>query len=334
MAQKPLRWVIVGLGKHAALLAKAILNADQMLVGVVGSEEHAKSFLSKGVVHHEKLLDALGQTPCDAVCIASPNFRHAQEALQSVGAKKHILIEKPMALSMSEAEAIASAAKENNVQGAIDFHLRQHPAVQRARTLISEGKIGEIVHIGCRWTIGSASGSLEPLPERMQWREDPKLSGGGALMARGVHLFDLVRCVSGKEVERIFALSDATDNTVDRTAAAILSLEGGVNAFVLTSKEIFGATNGIEITGKKGSLWLDIFSYGEHALHITSSDGHKEERCAQIDLYTAVFQDIASMLDDKVSIGATLIDGLHSVAITEAFQQSVRDNRAITVQDV
>ena len=331
MAKNDLRWTIVGLGKHAVILAKALQSAEQELAAVVGHEEHARPFLSDTVQRFDSLSDALERAAFDAVCITSPNFRHAQEAIESLNAGKHVLLEKPMALSMEEARSIEVAAKKSGAVCMIDFHLRQHPTVLRAKEIIGSGTLGEIVSIDMRWSSGTANGTLPPLPESMKWREDPKLAGGGALMARGVHLFDLLRFLTNEEVTDACALSDATEQMVDRTIAGVLRIKSGAIATILTSKKLTGARNGVEVAGTKGSIWLDIFRSGEGTLSITDADGAKEESFPATDLYASVFSAFALSLESKANFGASLDDGLASVAITDAVQKSVQTGRIVSV---
>ena len=333
MAKNDLRWTIVGLGKHAVILAKALQSAEQELAAVVGHEEHARPFLSDTVQRFDSLSDALERAAFDAVCITSPNFRHAQEAIESLNAGKHVLLEKPMALSLAEATSIGAAAKKSGTVCMIDFHLRQHSAVERTKEIIGGGSLGEIVSIDLRWSVGTRLGILPQLPKTMQWRDDPKLAGGGAIMARGVHLFDLLRFLSGSEVVEVCAQSDATKRTVDRTIVGLFRLKNGAAATVQTSKKLVGARNGVEVAGTKGSIWLDIFGSGNGTLCITDADGAKEELFPPHDLYASVFEAFTLSLEGGANFGATLGDGLASVAITDAFQKSVQTRGASRPSD-
>src|SRR3989344_401443 len=333
MTKNNLRWAIVGLGKHAKVLADAMKSARQELVAVVGREQHAKPFLTGPVKRFDSLSDALEGAEFDAVCIASPNFRHAGEATESLRAEKHVLLEKPMALSMEEARSIEAAAKKSGTICMIDFHLRQHPTVRRAKEILESGALGEVISIDMRWSVGSPGGVLPELPEAMQWRDDPKLAGGGAIMARGVHLFDLLRFLSGSEVVEVCAQSDATEHTVDRTIVGLFRLKNGTIATVQTSKKLVGARNGVEVAGTKGSIWLDIFGSGNGTLCITDADGAKEELFPPHDLYASVFEAFTLSLEGGANFGATLGDGLASVAITDAFQKSVQTRGASRPSD-
>ena len=333
MAKNRPRWAIVGLGKHGKVLAEAMKSAGQELVAVVGGEEHAKPFLSGPVKRFDALPAALEGAAFDAICITSPNFRHEQEAIESLEAGKHVLLEKPIALSMEEAKSIEAAAKKSGKVCMIDFHLRQHPAVERAKEIIGGGSLGEIVSIDMRWSVGTRLGVLPHLPKTMQWRDDPKLAGGGAIMARGVHLFDLLRFLSGSEVVEVCAQSDATEHTVDRTIVGLFRLKNGTIATVQTSKKLVGARNGVEVAGTKGSIWLDIFGSGNGTLCITDADGAKEESFPASNLYASVFKAFTLALENKPNVGATLYDGLASVAITEAFQKSVQTRGASRPSD-
>ncbi len=325
------RWAIVGLGKQAVKMAEAARDVGHIVVAIVGQENHAAAFSSYAAQRFDTLAEAIEGARFDAVCITSPNYLHARQAIEAFRAKKHVLLEKPMALSAKESRAIMRAARSRGMLGAINFHLRQHSAVQRARDLLLSNDFGTIVSADLRWSIGNSAGMLSALPRDMQWREDPALSGGGALMARGVHLFDLLRFITASEVVEVSAISDANKTTIDRTAIGLLRMENGAAATMVTSKQMLGARNGIEISCTKGALSLDIFDSPTGVLRVNDANGSREETYLSSNLYAAVFNSFTLQLAGDTRAGATFEDGIASVEITEAFQKSVRTRKTVAL---
>lgn len=286
----------MGMGLQGGRLVRAIQASRRGTLAETASEREHGSFAR-----------TLKNKNVDAVAIATPNDQHAKQVIAAARAGKHILCEKPLALSMREARAMALAVKKNNVRCFVNYHLRMHPEVLAARETLHKKKLGELTYIDMHWSIGGlADKKLPPLPRHMRWRESPAHAGGGALMARGVHLFDLLRFLTGEEVVEVRGWSDATKTQVDRTMSGIFVLASGTPASITTSKIIPGADNHITLYGSKGKLVLhDVFSDDPQPL------------------YTKVFDTFTDALSNKKTPLATLDDGVATVALTEAFMRSV-----------
>ena len=127
-----------------------------------------------------------------AVIISTPNSSLAKLALAAVRAGKHVLVEKPGAISSSELRAVAEVATETGALVRIGYNHRYHPAFLKLFELSGEPEHGEIMFVRARYGHGGRVGY-----ER-EWRADPRLSGGGELIDQGVHLIDLARLFLGE----------------------------------------------------------------------------------------------------------------------------------------
>lgn len=307
-----LRIGLIGLGLQGGRLADAAAHVKGItLTRAIGrSKKRAEEFGQKKNIQVSTSFSSLEGV--DGVLIASPNHLHAHDVLAAIKYKKPFLIEKPLARTTAEARKIIRAA--GKVKGFVDFQLRMHPSVQKAKADVAKGVIGDLCYAEFVWAIGGLAGKAPPLPPHMRWREDPKESGGGALPTRGSHLFDLVRFITGKEVASVLAQSDATDTKVDRTALGILTFTDGVPVYVMTSKVIPNADNRIVLYGTKGVIEIrDIFAHVPAALYEKTIACFRDE------------------LKGKKTVLATLTDGLASVAITEAFQKSARSGKRVII---
>ncbi len=296
-----IRWAVAGMGLQGSRLAAAIPRSRYSILAATASEREYGSFAR--VLKDKKI---------DAIAIATPNNKHAAQVIAAAQAHKHILCEKPLALSVREARAIHRAVQKSGKRFFVNYHLRMHPEAQRAKRLIVQKKLGDITYIEMQWSIGGlAQKKLPPLPRHMRWREDPKKAGGGALMARGVHLFDLLRFITGKEVDEVCGWSDATRTNVDRTMVAVFELTGGTPAVITTSKSIPGADNHVTIYGTAAKLTLrDLFS----------ADPQK--------MYTDVFGSFADAIRGKKTLLATIEDGIAVMRMVELFKKSTQQKRA------
>ena len=125
----------------------------------------------------------------DAVVIGTPNALHAPQAVACLRAGKHVLVEKPMAATLADAEVMAAAAGQSAALLMVGHCWRFHPDVRRMRDRIASGEFGEVVKtrgygVHANW---GPSG----------WFTDPELAGGGALLDMGVHAIDTARFVLG-----------------------------------------------------------------------------------------------------------------------------------------
>jgi predicted dehydrogenase len=185
-AQSAVRWGIVGLGWVAAdFIAPAMVkSAGSRLAACLGSS------LDKGRVFAERFgvervhgdLEALMHDPgVDAVYIALPNALHHAAVLAAAAGKKHVLCEKPFALSVAHAQEMVAACRDAGVILRIAHQLRLDAAVVRAREIVRSGRLGRLTAM----TIERASG----LGSRTSWRQD--FAQSGVIFDVGVHLLDL-----------------------------------------------------------------------------------------------------------------------------------------------
>ena len=134
--------------------------------------------------------ELLALNEIEAVYIASPVFCHKEQALAAAKAKKHILLEKPIALSVADSEEIIAICESEGVKLGIGFMMRYHAYHQAIKQIIADKKIGDIVSMRAQFTC------WYPEIENC-WRQNKALSGGGALMDMGIHCIDLLQYLSG-----------------------------------------------------------------------------------------------------------------------------------------
>lgn len=334
-----LRWTIVGLGSQAERLAEAIWRSENgVLYGVVSKNparaaEFAKKYEARKCF--DTLKSALDEGKTGAILVASPNFEHAKQCIMSVRADKPVLCEKPLSLSSLEGLAILKALRKNPVKFAVGFHLRFHPLIQEAKKIISSPRMmGGLRLIEINWSIGRrGENKLPPLSDFKRWREDSKKSGGGAVMSRGVHLFDLLRFLTGREVEEVAAFADGTPKAVEETAVGIFKL-GDAFAYLSTSRFIPNALNVVTIYGGNGRLILrDVLGFeGGGALEWTNGDRRIVKACPKMYLYKNEVESFAEFARKVDAPMANITDGLKSVAITEAFYRSIKSGKTIVLK--
>ncbi len=292
MTGKKLRVAIIGMGLQGQRLANAVAASKHAVLVATASEREKGS-----------LEAVLKDDTIDAVIIATPNDKHAKQAIAAAKAGKHILCEKPLALSAQEGRRIFSATKKHKVKCFVNYHLRVHPEVLRAKKLVAQKKLGHIAAIEMLWAIGNyGEKKLPPLPAHMRWRESVA-AGGGTTATRGVHLFDLLRFITGSQVVVVGGSSDATKSSVDQTAITLLRADDAPTV-ITTSKLMPGADNRVIIYGSKETLALrELFVASPHDMYVTAIDH------------------FAHAVRGKKTPLATIEDGIAVDAMADAFKR-------------
>ncbi|BCW05784.1 Gfo/Idh/MocA family oxidoreductase [Arthrobacter sp. NtRootA1] len=209
------------------------------------------------------------------VDICAPGWMHAEIAVAALAAGKHVLVEKPLANTIAEAEAMtaaAEAARANGVQSMIGFNYRRVPALALARELIAEGRLGTVRHVRAAYLQDWLSDAESP----MTWRLRKETAGSGALGDIASHAIDQIQHLTNETVTeatgtlRTFVARrpgphGPEDVTVDDAVWATLGLTGDVSASVEASRVATGQKNSlrIEIYGTAGSLAFDLENFNE-----------------------------------------------------------------------
>jgi predicted dehydrogenase len=209
------------------------------------------------------------------VDICAPGWMHAEIAVAALEAGKHVLVEKPLANTLAEAEAMADAARsarERGVQSMIGFNYRRVPALALAKELIAEGRLGTVRHVRAAYLQDWLVDPDSP----MTWRLNKETAGSGALGDIASHAIDQVMFLLGGTVTEVSGRLHTFVNsrpgadgpeevTVDDAAWATLTLDSGTIASVEVSRMATGQKNSLklEIYGDKGSLLFDLETINE-----------------------------------------------------------------------
>ena len=206
--------------------------------------------------------DLLANPAVDAVCICTPSGQHAQQAIAAASSGKHVLVEKPMAISLADADAMIAACRANGVQLGVCLQRRAEPLFRRVHDAIHGGDLGEI-------TLGVVTMPYfrdEPYYAQAEWRGTWAMDGGGVLMNQGIHIIDLLLWFLGDPVE-VHAFADSRHRSVEieDTAGALLRFANGsvatITATVATEPgfphrlEVYGTNGGIQIEGESVLRW-------------------------------------------------------------------------------
>lgn len=206
----------------------------------------------------------------DAVFIVSVNSAHCPETLAAAKAGKHVLVEKPMALNVTEAERMTAACDSKGVRLMVGQVVRFSPVVREIRKLIQSGEIGRVIS-------ARADYLYDARLSHRTWLYDRAIAGGGPIFDIGVHCLDTLCYVLDDQVESVKShLSPLpTTTTTERSAILTLSFRKGALGSIACSFEGPVRQNVLEIVGTEGTVIVEDFTLSNRSL--TLRIGHRTD---------------------------------------------------------
>jgi predicted dehydrogenase len=267
MARK-IRYGITGFGAFAerTILPAFLASQNSELVAIQkrslkAAQEKARAFSIPLAFDSAEKLAA--HPDVDAVFIVSANSLHAPETMAAARAGKHVLTEKPMALNVTEVEAMIDICKRNNVKLMVGHMIRFSPLVLRMKELIKSGVIGRVTFIRSEFIY---DGRLSHRP----WLIDPKIAGGGPIFDIGVHCFDTTRFLLDDMVVSVKSVLDPipTAARTESTAQLAIKFSKGTTAGIYCSYDSPVRRTYIEVIGERGILSAENFSWSSNTLKL------------------------------------------------------------------
>ncbi len=331
------RRTIPGMIKASNSRLAAVMDSDISTAKKVQNEFEAKYAF-------DSIDELLALDEVDAVYIASPVFCHREQVIAAAKAGKHILLEKPMGLTVSESEEIDAVCRESGVKLGVGLMMRFNALHNKVKGIIAEGRLGEIVSVRTQFTCW--------YPEiEGAWRQTFKTSGGGALMDMGIHCIDLIRYILDMDVSEVtaFVSNQIFSYEVESAASVIMRMENGALAYVdaafnipddatVCKMEIYGTSGSVVIEGSLGQE-----DSGEGTLVITDStkgyDANQNRVKAENakltsdggNLYTKEITAFADAVINNTEIPVTSFDAIVAQKIVEAAYISAAERHAVTV---
>lgn len=257
---QPLRFGIIGCGSIGPTHAGAIQQIeDARLVAVADTvaaraENMAETFnVARVYDSHEALLS---DADIDVVCICTPSGLHADATIAALRAGKHVIVEKPMEVSLEACDRMIAAADETGKKLSVISQHRFDSATMMVKQAIDEGKLGHIILADAtvKWW------RTQEYYDSGDWRGTWEFDGGGALMNQGVHTVDLLQWLAGG-VSSLYAQTRTAAHErmeVEDTAVAALTFaSGAVGTFTATTAAYPGFAVRLDIYGTEGSAVIE-----------------------------------------------------------------------------
>jgi predicted dehydrogenase len=332
--------------KHLPALQR-VRGARVVAVAEVDPVRRARVADQFGIEHRFADVSALvASSTVDLVGVLAPPADHAEIAATALAAGAHVLVEKPLTLSLDAADALIAAARAASGRAFMGFHMRWHRLVRRARDVVKAGGLGTLESFHATWN--SPRGD-EGTPD---WK-CRRHTGGGALIEIGVHIADLWRFILGTEARQVFA--EVRHGRRDDEAASMTArLDGGVLATASISERA-GHDMVLDICGDSARVHVAGQRFDGFECYSTAeSDGMPGPRIRNIrrtlrelpaglagmrtlgdygDSYRGMWQHVVDAIKSGAPADCTLEDGREALRIVLAATAAAESGRPIRVVD-
>jgi len=345
-----INWGVIGAGGIAdrRTIPEGIMPCpDATLVAVQDvAEERVKAVAEKYGVKavYTSEYDLLNDPNVQAVYIATPTHLHYSQVMAAAEAGKHVLCEKPLALTLPQCEEIVEECASRGVKLGINFMMRFHACHRALKQMVDAGDLGTLV-------MGRAELTCWYPPIPGAFRQDPELGGGGSFIDMGNHCVDLLEQFFGRVREvKCYTGNLVHDYATEDTAVAMLQFENGAIGVVdaLFNVPDAAARNALEVYGSKGSVYafgtIGQSSVGQLHAAVEKGDrgydaGQKREETGEqiiepavTNMYQAHIQAFCDAIANDTPVPIPGEDGIWSHKVIDACYESARTGCAVKVE--
>lgn len=336
-----MNFAIIGCGFIAKKHALAIANIpNASLIAVCDRVPEMMTYYKEtyAVETYTDSGEMLKNPSIDVVCICTPSGLHAVIAEEVAAAKKHIVLEKPIAMTITETNRIIDAAKINDIKLTIVHPNRFRTVVQETKNILNQNLLGKISHANClvNWNRG------QDYYDQATWR-GTKAHDGGVLMNQAIHNLDLLLWFMGKPKE-IFSM-DATrlrDIEAEDVSTGVIRFDSGALANVQASATVYPKNfeESITIFGEKGTIKIG----GTNALYFEKleieslNDNQIEEIVTRVDSdpwgapgHQRIIEEMIHAIEKNHEPAVTGEDGKHALELVLAFYKSAQSKTLISL---
>ena len=341
-----MRYALIGCGRIATNHMKAAVNNRLEISAVCDVvPEHMEVLLAKhelqndmSILRYTDYRSMIQEVKPDLVSIATESGIHAEIALFCIDHGVHVIIEKPMAMSISDANEIIRCSEEKHVQVSACHQNRFNIAVQEMRHALEAGRFGRLSHgsIHVRWNRNQ--GYYDQAPWRGTWAQD-----GGALMNQCIHGIDLLRWTFGGEIEEIYGQTrqqfhdyleaeDVGMAVVKFKNGAIATVEGTTNVYPKNLEEtlyIFGEKGTVKIGGTSTNN-IDVWNFADESEADTKNKGLQEETSNVYgNGHTSLFADMIDAIQNDRKPYVDAYAGRDALELVLAIYKSQKEGHAV-----
>jgi predicted dehydrogenase len=312
---------------HAHSYENALKKLEDVEVtGVAEKDKESGMGFAKtyGIKYYEDYTEILKED-IEAVVICSANSRHKEMTVAAARAGKHILVEKPIATTMEDAQEMIDECKKNNVKLMVAFPVRYAPPIARTKEIIDNGELGEIVAIA-----GTNHGTMPG-----SWFIDKELSGGGAVMDHTVHVADLMHWMLKSDIKDVYCKMGTKIYDIPVEDCGLLSMEfkNGTYATLDASwnrPESFPTWGDVtmEIIGTKGTVNVDAFA--QHGNLYSNNMKYSSQAGWGDNMDFLMIKDFVKCVREDLPSPVTGEDGMFALKVALMAYKAAEKNEVVT----
>ena len=341
-----MKYALIGCGRIATNHVTAAVNNNLEIVAVCDIvPEKMEEILVKHNLADDKSIkrytdykQMLEENELELISIATESGKHAAIALDAIDAGVSVIIEKPMAMNIADAEEIIKRAAEKNVKVSACHQNRFNVAIQEVRKAVEGGRFGKLSHasINVRWNRNK--GYYDQAPWRGTWEED-----GGCLMNQCIHGIDLLRWMMGDEVVEVYGATrqqfhdyleaeDVGVAVVKFKNGAIGTIEGTTNVYPQNLEEtlyLFGENGTVKVGGKSTNT-IDVWDFKDETAEDQKNKGLEEETSNVYgNGHTSLFADVIEAIKEDRSPYVDGVAGRNALEMVLAIYKSQKEGMPV-----
>lgn len=310
MSQSVVSWALIGCGDISRKrVAPALRDAEG---GRLYSVSRARAELAADFAqefgaekHFADWREQIADPDAHAVYVATPPDVHCEQTVRAAELGKHVLCEKPMALSAAECDRMIEACRANGVKLGVAYYRRFYPGVEEIKRRITAGEIGRVIvaQINAFERFDASPG--EPVP----WRLEASTAGGGPMMDFGSHRIEIFANLLGR-LELEFAKSDRVlfEREVEDTSIAVFRAESGARAQLTVTHAAREPQDTLTVFGSEGTLRTEVLNNGDLTL-IAPRGTTDLTRPPHANLHQPLVEDFLATIRDDREPGVSGADG-------------------------
>jgi predicted dehydrogenase len=331
-----IRAAIIGLGRWGRNLVNSVhgkSDAIRFVAGALRDVAKARDFArEKGFSLHDSYDKALADPNVDAVVLATPHTRHAEQIIAAARAGKHVFTEKPLALTAKSAAAALRACAKAGVTLAVGYNWRFQPALQEIRTMLEDGRLGKLLHLE-----GNFCGpSVYRFPAG-HWRQAREEGPAGGMTGRGVHVVDAFLYLAGR-IGSVHAQSArrVLRHGLDDTTSMLFRFKSGASGYLGTviataetwRMQVFGSNGWVEVGGVEHLTTWEMRACFMDAQNLWANQKPQVLAFPQISTERAELENFARAAEARRPLAIAGGDEEHGVAVFEAILKSAKSGRS------
>lgn len=330
---------IIGMGRWGQNLVNSVQGKSDVIRFVAGATrtlDKAKDYAEKqGIILHDSYEKVLADPAIDAVVLATPHSRHADQIVAAAKAGKHVFCEKPFALTVKSANAAIRACAKAGVTFGVGFNWRFQPALQEIHRMLDDGRLGKLLHLE-----GNFCGPSVYRFSNDHWRQAREEGPAGGMTGRGVHVVDAFLYLAGP-VASVHAQSfrRVLDHGLDDTTSMLFQFRGGASGYLSTiiataetwRMQVFGSKGWAEVGDVEHlTTWELKFCFVEPQ-NLHAHQKPQIMRFEPLSTERAELENFARAAAERRPLAVAGGDELHGVAVLEAILKSAKDGRTIRI---